>query len=85
MVKLGDHGLPIQLLGYSVTHNFSVSNAGKHVEMDTIGLLHGRGKSIGHVRGQTASHVPQRRILGSRPETHRSQLFGKTPIESNKK
>jgi len=53
------------------------------MEVDVAGLLHGRNKFAGHICDQTANYVPQGRVLGAWPEAHRSQLFGKTSIESN--
>lgn len=42
VVEPSDRVLPLQLLGDTVAHNFSISDAGKSVEVDAAGLLHGR-------------------------------------------
>lgn len=81
VVESRDHVLPLQLLGNTVAYHVPVSDAGKPVEMDAVGLLYGRHQFVGHVRDQTEDHVPQRRVLGARSKTHRTQLFGKTTVE----
>lgn len=83
LAEPGDHVLPVQLLGDTAAHNVPVPDAGERVEVDAVGLLHGRDQLVGHVRDQAANNVPQRRVLGARPKAHRSQLLGETPVESN--
>lgn len=84
LAEPGDHVLPVQLLGDTAAHHVPVPNAGERVEVDAAGLLHGRDQPVGHVRDQTADHVPEGRVLGARPETHRSQLLGKTSVQGKK-
>lgn len=85
LAEPGDHVLPVQLLGDTAAHHVPVPNAGERVEVDAAGLLHGRDQPVGHVRDQTADHVPEGRVLGARPETHRSQLLGKTSVQGKRK
>lgn len=49
LVESGYCVLPVQLLDYTVAHNIPVSNTGKPMEMDAVGLLYRCDQLVGYI------------------------------------